>query len=153
SRARRGDAPALAGAPLWRDDALVVLAAAAPIVLFVLRERAVAGASGLPLDDSWIHLHFARNIAEGAGFSYNPGSPVAGSTAPLWTSLLAGAVLLAGAEIWTAKAVGIACTLAASLVTLRLVRALGGGRGASLCAAIALSWTGPIAWGALSGME
>ena len=54
----------------------------------LLRTRQLAGVLGVaafPLDDSWIHLHFARNLAEGAGFAYNPGVPVAGSTAPLWT--------------------------------------------------------------------
>ncbi|HXD99632.1 MAG TPA: hypothetical protein VN646_23970, partial [Candidatus Acidoferrum sp.] len=68
----------------------LVLAAVLPLALFVMRERLVAGTSGFPLDDSWIHLHFARNLAEGAGFAYNPGRPVAGSTAPLWTLLLGG---------------------------------------------------------------
>jgi hypothetical protein len=136
-----------------RDDVFIALAAALPLALFLLREHAVAGGTGLPLDDSWIHLHFARNLAEGAGFSYNPGTPVAGSTAPLWTLLLAGAVLIAGAGAWTAKAVGIVCTLSAALVTRRLVRAVGGSRAAGVGAALALVWAGPMAWGALSGME
>ena len=95
-----------------QDDAIVIAAAALPLSLYLLREHAIAGAAGLPLDDPWIHLHFARNIAEGAGFSYNPGTPVAGSTAPLWTLLLAATV-----------------------------------------AGVALVWAGPVAWGALSGME
>src|SRR5438105_13548044 len=68
----------------WRADLLVVAAALLPLALFIVRERQVAGAPGFPLDDSWIHLHFARNLAAGAGFSYNPGVPIAGSTAPLW---------------------------------------------------------------------
>jgi hypothetical protein len=78
-------------------DLAVALAAVVPLTLFLLRERQIAGSAGFPLDDSWIHLHFARNIAEGAGFSYNPGVPVAGSTAPLWTLLLA--FLLFGGKI------------------------------------------------------
>ena len=28
---------------------------------------------GFPLDDSWIHQVFARNLATGHGFSFNPG--------------------------------------------------------------------------------
>ena len=43
---------------------------------------------GFPLDDSWIHLVFARNLATGHGLSFNPGDLVIGSTAPLWTALL-----------------------------------------------------------------
>jgi hypothetical protein len=41
------------------------------------------------VDDAFIHLTFARNIAEGHGFSFNPDVPTYGITAPLWTLLLA----------------------------------------------------------------
>lgn len=41
------------------------------------------------VDDAFIHLTFARNIAEGKGFAFNPGVPTYGVTAPLWTLLLA----------------------------------------------------------------
>ena len=84
---------------LTRDDVVVAVAAAVPLLLFAWVERQVAGVSGFPLDDSWIHLHFARNLAEGAGFAYNPGRPVAGSTAPLWTLLLGAGALVAGATV------------------------------------------------------
>ena len=33
----------------------------------------LGGGLGLPLDDSWIHLQFARNLAAGRGLSYNAG--------------------------------------------------------------------------------
>ena len=76
------------------------------IVLYGWQEsRATGGQVGFPLDDSWIHLQFARNVATGWGFSYNPGEPTPGSTAPLWTLLLAanGAVglpLPLSAKLW-----------------------------------------------------
>jgi arabinofuranosyltransferase len=136
-----------------RADVAVVLAAALPLALFVVTERSIAGTSGFPLDDSWIHLHFARNLAEGAGFSYNPGRPVAGSTAPLWTLLLAGGSAVAGASITVAKVLGVACALGAALLTRRAALAWGAPPTVALVAAVALLWTGPIAWGALSGME
>lgn len=136
-----------------RDDLLVVVAALVPLALFVVREARIAGASGFPLDDSWIHLHFARNLAEGAGFSYNPGVPVAGSTAPLWTLLLAAAVALFGASVATAKALGVTCALAAALLVRRAALAWGAPPPAALVAAVALLWCGPFAWGGLSGME
>ena len=123
-----------------RDDALVVVAAALPLSLYLLREHAVAGAAGFPLDDSWIHLHFARNLAEGAGFAYNPGVPVAGSTAPLWTLLLGAAVRVGGARLLVAKLLGVACTLVAALLTRRLALALGAGRAGARVAGVALLW-------------
>jgi arabinofuranosyltransferase len=136
-----------------RDDLLVLLAAALPLALLLLRERVIAGAAGLPLDDAWIHLHFARNLAEGAGFAYNPGVPVAGSTAPLWTLLLAAGARVAGASLGMAKTLGVAGALAAALVLRRAALAWGASPSAALVAAVALVWSGPFAWGALSGME
>lgn len=41
------------------------------------------------VDDAFIHLTFARNIAGGHGFAFNPDVPTYGITAPLWTLLLA----------------------------------------------------------------
>ena len=137
----------------WRADALVVATALLPLALFVARERQIAGAPGFPLDDSWIHLHFARNLAAGAGFSYNPGIPVAGSTAPLWTLLLGAGAAVASPSLAMAKAVGVAATLAAALLTRRAAVAWGAPAGVALVASIAFTWVGPVAWGALSGME
>src|SRR5437867_4112849 len=136
-----------------RDDLLVLLAAALPLAVLLLRERLIAGSAGFPLDDSWIHLHFARNIAEGAGFAYNPGVPVAGSTAPLWTLLLAAGARVAGASLVMVKTLGVACALATALVLRRAALAWGASPPTALVAAIALLWSGPFAWGALSGME
>ena len=136
-----------------RDDLLVALAALLPLAVFLVRERVIAGAAGFPLDDSWIHVHFARNLAEGAGFSYNPGHPVAGSTAPLWTVLLAAATVLAGSSLLVTKIVGVVLGVAAAIVTRRAALAWGATDAAALGAGVALAWTGAMAWGALSGME
>lgn len=136
-----------------RDDLLVVAAAVVPLGLFVLRERALAGASGFPLDDAWIHLHFARNIAEGHGFAYNPGVPMAGSTAPLWTLALALGAMLVGPSVALAKTLGIAAAIAAALIVRRTALAFGCSSAVALVAAVGLLWSRPMAWGALSGME
>ena len=108
---------------------------------------------GFPLDDSWIHLQFAHNLANGHGLSYNAGERVTGSTAPLWTALLALLFHLPGnVVVWT-KLLGMAFYVAAVDATWRLGRELGLGRGlASLAAGLTLgtSW---LAWSALSGME
>jgi arabinofuranosyltransferase len=124
-----------------------------PLALFVVREWQIAGTAGFPLDDSWIHLHFARNLAAGAGFSYNPGTPVAGSTAPLWTLLLGAGAFVAAPSLTMAKAVGIIATVGAALLTRRAALAWGARSEVALVAAVALVWMGPVTWGALSGME
>lgn len=45
-----------------------------------------------PVDDAWITYRYARNLAEGAGFAFNPGhGQEQGSSTPLFTLLLASA--------------------------------------------------------------
>ncbi|MBL8089217.1 MAG: hypothetical protein KF758_12035 [Anaerolineales bacterium] len=57
---------------------------------------------GFPLDDSWIHLTYARNLAQHGEWSFRVGIPSAGSTAPLWSALLAvGFLLNLAPYIWT----------------------------------------------------
>src|SRR5204863_910871 len=119
-------------------DLVVVLAAVVPLTLFLLREREIAGAAGFPLDDAWIHLHFARNLAEGAGFSYNPGVAVAGSTAPLWTLLLAAGARVAGASLVMVKTIGVAAAATAALLLRRAALAWGGPGPLALAAGVAL---------------
>jgi len=111
------------------------------------------GGLDFPLDDSWIHLQFARNLAHGFGLSYNPGELVTGSTAPLWTALLALLFPLPGDVTLWAKLLGVALYLAGIDATWRLARELDLGPGLSALAAaltLATSW---LVWSALSGME
>ena len=120
---------------------------------FLLRERQLAGVMGFPLDDAWIHFQFARNLAAGEGFAYNPGVPVSGSTAPLWTLLLGALFRLVGAEPLLAKAAGIAGALAAAGLAARLALAWTADRSAAALAGVLTALAGPLLWGALSGME
>ena len=136
--------------------AVPAAALALAIGLFLLRTRQLAGTTGLtafPLDDSWIHLHFARNLAEGRGFSYNPGVPVSGSTAPLWTLVLAGAFAVLGSHPALAKALGIAATLGCAWLAGRLAETWTGCRASGLVVSALAALAGPMVWGALSGME
>ena len=121
--------------------------------VFLLREQQLAGVSGFPLDDSWIHLQFARNLAEGQGFAYNPGVPVSGSTAPLWTLLLGALFRLVDSEPLIAKVAGTAAALAAAWLAARLALEWTADRGAAAVAGMVTALAGPVLWGALSGME
>jgi hypothetical protein len=134
--------------PRW-----LIPAAVAACLAYLAAELFVVGGLGLPLDDSWIHLQFARNLAAGNGLSYNPGELVTGSTAPLWTALLALLFPLPGNVLAWTKLLGIAFHAAGVGVVWSLARELGLGRGlAGLAAALTLtsSW---LVWSALSGME
>ncbi len=67
---------------LLAGTALLVVGAYLATSAFVLR-------IGFPLDDSWIHLTYARNLALRGEWAFRPGQPSGGSTAPLWSALLA----------------------------------------------------------------
>ncbi len=133
---------------------LLALAGAVACLRYLLAEIArLRGSLGFPLDDSWIHLQFARNLARGLGLSYNPGHLVTGSTAPLWTALLSLLFLLPGSVVVWTKALGLALHLAGIEATRRLGRELGLSPGFAALAAgltLATSW---LVWSALSGME
>lgn len=134
--------------PRW-----LVPAAVAACLAYLAAELFVVGGLGLPLDDSWIHLQFARNLAAGNGLSYNPGELVTGSTAPLWTALLALLFPLPGSVLVWTKLLGMAFHAAGVAVVWHLARELGLGRGlAALAAALTLT-TSWLVWSALSGME
>jgi hypothetical protein len=115
--------------------------------------RQLQGGLGWPLDDSWIHLQFARNLAAGRGLSYNPGELVTGSTAPLWTALLALLAMLPGSALAWAQLAGGLLYLAGIDATWRLARELGLGPGLAALAGGLTLGTGWLVWSALSGME
>ncbi len=120
-------------------------------------ELYVFGRLALPLDDGWIHLQFARQLAAGHGLAYNDpvdGSGwISGSTAPLWTALIALAFLLPGGPlIWT-KALGAAFFLGTVYATDRLAAELGVGRGLRRLAGLLTAATHWLVWSALSGLE
>ena len=99
-------------------------------------------------------MQFARNLAEGRGFAYNPGVPVSGSTAPLWTLLLGGAFTVARRPSGPGQGPGPGPDPGDRLARRPSRRALDGraaGSGSLASALTALA--GPMVWGALSGME
>ncbi len=71
-----------------RDFALLAGTVALGAALYLFASAAIYGI-GFPLDDSWIHLTYARNLALHGQWAFQLGHPSAGSTAPLWTFLLA----------------------------------------------------------------
>jgi 4-amino-4-deoxy-L-arabinose transferase-like glycosyltransferase len=136
--------------PLAAALALGLLAAGGYLAaeLFLL-----SGGLGFPLDDSWIHLQFARNLAAGQGLSFNPGEAVTGSTAPLWTAILALLFHLPGSVVVWTQLAGIALHLAGIWATFRLARELDLSEGLAGLAAAFVALTGWLAWSAVSGME
>ncbi|HVR30012.1 MAG TPA: hypothetical protein VMS86_10815 [Thermoanaerobaculia bacterium] len=131
----------------------LALVAAAAVALYLLEELSTSGRAGLPLDDGWIHLQFARSLASGGGLSYRPGTLVSGSTAPLWTALVSLAFAAPGPLLAWVKLLGFALYLAGAAVSYALARELGLGQGAAGFVALLYLVTDAMVWSALSGME
>ncbi len=111
---------------------------------------------GFPLDDSWIHLTFARNLARGWGFAYNQGEPVAGSTAPLWTFGLAFFHVFtrnAMVMVVIAKLLGAGLLFMSAVFAFRIAGRVTGNEWLGLAAGLAVATLGPMGWAMMSGME
>lgn len=132
--------------------ALVVLLAAALLAVFAYRVHAGAG---YPLDDSWIHLAYAKNFITGNGFAATAGEPTPGATSPLWVTLLAPGFLFGEVhDTWPwllgALLLGL-CAFRAWMVTRWLI-----GREAMLlplACGLCVALNGPLVWSAAGAME
>jgi hypothetical protein len=107
----KGRAGAWRALPLW-------LALAALFGGAYLAFAGFAGLTGFPLDDAWIHQTYARNLGTTGVWAFLPGQVSAGSTAPLWSLLLAfgywlGAPYLAWTHGLGIAALGVSAWLAA----------------------------------------
>ena len=133
---------------------LIIGASIAGAVLFLSREQSIAGTWGFSLDDSWIHAVFARNVATGHGFSFNPGEPVAGSTGPLYSLILAALYWITKQMVWSAKILGIVCHAASAVFLARAAgRLIPGDRWTPLLCGLLLALSPPLTWASVSGME
>ncbi len=115
--------------------------------------RFTTAEGGVPLDDAWIHFQFARNLARGDGFAFNPGQPTAGSTAPLWTLLLAGIYALGGRFPSAGQALSAVSFLTTLLVTYALGKRLTGRRWVAWLAGAVVAVNGRMVWAGLSALE
>lgn len=141
------------GRPSRARRCVLLGAAAAALAFLAIELWQLDGGLGWPLDDSWIHLQFARNLAAGRGLAYNSGELVTGSTAPLWTALLALLAYLPGSSLAWAQLAGALLYVASIDATWRLARELGLAPGLAALAAGLTLGTGWMVWSALSGME
>ncbi|HEY6324742.1 MAG TPA: hypothetical protein VJA16_24615, partial [Thermoanaerobaculia bacterium] len=132
---------------------LLLGAAAACLGFLAIELWQLDGGLGWPLDDSWIHLQFARNLAAGRGLAYNGGELVTGSTAPLWTALLALLAYLPGSPLAWAQLAGALLYVASIDATWRLARELDLAPALAALASGLTLGTGWMVWSALSGME
>ncbi len=110
---------------------------------------------GFPLDDTWVHMVYARALGLGQGFAYNPGQLETGISAPLWTTLLAVPVALAD---FLNQRPDLAVRIFSGLVGLAMAvvawrLASPSGRWPATCAALAMTFDPLMLFERYSGME
>ena len=136
------------------DYWIVITFAALIAVLLYLITSEVIFRIGFPLDDSWIHLTYARNLAQHGEWAFRLGERSAGSTAPLWTVLLSIGFLIGLAPyIWT-------FLLGWAVLSLLAVYAENVARNLVSSYTSRVPWAGlffvfawHLTWSAVSGME
>ena len=131
-----------------------LVAVLALLLVAVYTGMAAAAGPGYPLDDSWIHQTYARNMARSGRWEFVPGTSSAGSTAPLWTLLLAlGYLIRLPHFLWTIF-LGWLCLVWVAWAAMFLWQILWPARREKAWLpglVLVMSW--PLLWAAGSGME
>ena len=92
-------------------------------LFFLFMAKAQNGFFCFPLDDSWIHLTFARNIVEFGSFSYYKNQlATSGSTSPLYTFILAGFYFFSKNEFIISYIIGISSFALAVFFIFKLAK-------------------------------
>ncbi len=106
-----------------------------------------------PMDDTYIHFVYARNLAEYGKLMFNfPTEKGVGTSSPLWVLLLTGGYKAGIPLHLVAKGLGIGALLIVGAALYLLLRPIWGVI-AALGAALAGVLSGPMVWFSLSGME
>ncbi|HEX5059872.1 MAG TPA: hypothetical protein VFV99_10960 [Kofleriaceae bacterium] len=140
----------------YAPTAVIVALALFIVWAFAATTLHYAGSMGLPLDDSYIYLTYAKQFGRAEPFTYFPGGGYsAGSTSVLWPMLLA--------PFWTLGARGHAlvwvsygmCAVLYAAVAISVYRFVAKIRDplSGLLGAVMVLVIAPFAWCALSGME
>ncbi len=132
---------------------LLIVVAILSLGSYIIRSSTAEG-PGFPLDDAWIHQTYARNLIQHTEWSFIPGFPSGGSTAPIWSAILAiGYVVRISPFLWTyfLGFVMLLCLAYVCNAWLRLRSPHFPSWFAFIGLIILLEWH--LVWEALSGME
>ncbi|GAA1252552.1 hypothetical protein GCM10009676_44340 [Prauserella halophila] len=137
----------------WLLGAVAALVAVVFVVVDLVWNQ---GTFIAPLDDVYIHLQYGKQLGSGELFRFNPGDPIStGASSILYSFVLAVGWLLGfsgNGLLGYAVATGIVCAAFATGLTYHLGRLLVG-RAVGVWAGVLTATSGPLMWGAASGME
>jgi hypothetical protein len=139
----------------------VVIAAVHVVVALVYITSSASGFTpgwnGLPLDDGWTHMVYARSFGEHFQYFFNPGERESGTTSPLWASLVGIVWRVTGTFdsqlAAVAKVLGMALAVGCGAVVFGIVRYLSGNPRLGLIAALVVVTQPAFVFASVSGME
>lgn len=105
------------------------------------------------VDDAFILLRYAENLAAGHGPVFNPGERVEGFTSPAMVVIEAGLLRLGVEPLLAVKLFGILCGLVLLGVTMALARELSGSRAAGVLAGLLVALHTGVAVACINGLE
>ncbi len=132
-----------------RRDSIILIAAVLMAAVYI-----AAAGGNFPLDDSWIHQTYGRNLAQFGEWAFLPGVPSAASTSPLYTVVLAaGYTLGVPFRVW-AHGIGILALAFTAMIGARMAeQVMPKQRLLPLMVGVALVAAWHLIWAAVSGME
>ncbi|MBN2326511.1 MAG: hypothetical protein JXR73_05095 [Candidatus Omnitrophica bacterium] len=124
--------------------------------IFIGIQTSITGALTFPLDDSYIHLQYAKQIARGAYFQYQDGDPIStGATSILYVHVLALGYFIGFRDtffpVWTL----LLALLSIAFIFYLLIQISKKWQSPfAACTSVGLTFfSGILAWGFWSGME
>lgn len=140
-------------AQVWRDLARIAAVFALGSLLYWIGEWALCGRACFPLDDSFIHVQFARNLFHDGQMAFNRGVPSSGSTAPAYPMLVAGFYFLFRDWYVASFALGAMCSLGTAWMVYCLLLDWTGLRDLARWGGVLTVFMNPTIIQAYSGME
>lgn len=130
-----------------------ILAFLTIVIFFLFYEYQAINNFTFVIDDVWIHLKFAKNIADGYGFSFNRGELISASTAPLYTLILAAMFIISQNIIFNIYSISLISSILIVFFYYKISFLLTNNRFFSFIMTLLLSLNPWFTWSALSGME
>lgn len=133
----------------WCGVPAILFAAGALAVVYL----PIRTPAGFTLDDGWIHLTYARNLARTGVWGFNTDQPSAGASSTLWVFLLAAGFLISDRGVITAYVLNLAAFLALAALVGRIACELGRNRRHRALIVILTIGCGNLLWYVGTGME
>lgn len=129
-----------------KRDIILIILSAVVVAIYTL-----SSGWGFPLDDSWIHQTYGRNLGLHGEWAFLRGHPSAASTSPLYTVLLSIGYFLRIPYMWWTHALGIAALAVTALLGTQMAERILPQSAWWVGLALILTWH--HIWAAASGME